>query len=372
MLTITFAAAAIALANPLQSQTLEPTSLGEPLTELGQPFTSVRSIRELSDGRVLVADTEDQAVYLADFERDDYRMVGRNGSGPGEYQLPLALLALPSDSSLIFDPANGRYLVINPDGSSGTTFRLEELEGFLQVPGGSDGAGRLYFSESSRFGSGSGEAVVFRFDRGTRQIDTLAQLDVPAMKLGQGSSGGVRIRVNGASGMPVTVPFQARDAWAVSADGRVAVARSSPYRVEWYQDSDTVSGPEVTYTPVRVTDADEQAAEAQAPRATIAMRGGSSRSIALPVADRSDWPDHKPPFRSTGLLVSPAGELWLPRYQPAGAEQQLYDVFGRGGERVRQVLLPAGTSLVGFGARWIYLVRTDEDGLNWLGRYRED
>jgi hypothetical protein len=34
------------------------------------------------------------------------------------------------------------------------------------------------------------------------------------------------------------------------------------------------------------------------------------------------------------------------------------------------VVLPADTRLVGFGKGVAYLVRTDEDGLEWLGRYR--
>ncbi len=352
-----------------QPQSVQRAVVGAPLAELAEPFTSVRAVRELSDGRVLVADTEEQAIYLADFDDDGYDMVGRNGGGPGEYQMPLALLPLPGDSSLVFDPANGRYLIINPDGTPGETFRLEGIEGAFQMPSGVDDQGRLYFANSVRSGAGSGSATIYRYDRAAETADTIASMTLPEMKVARGSSGGLQIRVGNSGGMPMVIPFQARDAWAVSPDGKVAIAHTNPYQVEWYGVTDTVIGPPIPYDPLPITKADEDAQEAQAPKATIAMQGGGTRSFSMPVAQRSDWPDYKPPFRSRGILVSPQGELWLPRYREAEANEELYDLFDHRGNRVRQVQLPPDTSLAGFGDGWLYLVRVDEDGLNWLGRY---
>lgn len=94
--------------------------------------------------------------------------VGREGSGPGEYGLPTQLLALPGDSSVIFDPLNQRHLMVHPNGKPGATFRVgdqpsgppspsqgQRPEGVGPVmrigglgfgmPRASDARGRLYF-----------------------------------------------------------------------------------------------------------------------------------------------------------------------------------------------------------------------------------
>jgi hypothetical protein len=40
------------------------------------------------------------------------------------------------------------------------------------------------------------------------------------------------------------------------------------------------------------------------------------------------------------------------------------------GRQVERVALPARTRLAGFGSGVVYLARTDDDDLQWLGRYR--
>jgi hypothetical protein len=83
-----------------------------------------------------------------------------------------------------------------------------------------------------------------------------------------------------------------------------------------------------------------------------------------------DWAEFKPPFTPGGVTVTPEGELWVPASQPAGAQGALYDVFDGRGERVRQVRLPEGRRLVGFGQGTLYAVHKDADDLEWLERYR--
>ena len=43
------------------------------------------SFRELSDGRVLVTDFNDQRIAVADFARNTSKNVGSRGDGPGEF-----------------------------------------------------------------------------------------------------------------------------------------------------------------------------------------------------------------------------------------------------------------------------------------------
>jgi hypothetical protein len=60
----------------------------------------------------------------------------------------------------------------------------------------------------------------------------------------------------------------------------------------------------------------------------------------------------------------------VPRYGAAGDPRQRYDVIDGYGAVVAQLALPPRTKLVGFGARSVYLVRLDDDDLQYLQRYR--
>jgi len=90
----------------------------------------------------------------------------------------------------------------------------------------------------------------------------------------------------------------------------------------------------------------------------------------VPDADEMEWPEVKPAFTGAAAMVTPEGEAWVRRTVPAGERRPHYDVFDAQGKLVARAVLPAGTRLVGFGNGTAYLVRTDDDGLEWLGRYR--
>lgn len=77
----------------------------------------------------------------------------------------------------------------------------------------------------------------------------------------------------------------------------------------------------------------------------------------------------KPPFPRNALRVTPEGEAWVRRHVKSG-EFETYDVFDASGRRVRQIVLPAGRALVGFGRGTLYAAAEDDDGQQWLERYR--
>src|SRR5688500_5465613 len=78
-----------------------PIALGKPDAELKDPFSQIASVRELGDGRVLVADPRDKRVLLIDFTSGKAIRVGREGPGPGEYAAPQRIMTLPGDTSAI-------------------------------------------------------------------------------------------------------------------------------------------------------------------------------------------------------------------------------------------------------------------------------
>lgn len=249
----------------------------------------------------------------------------------------------------------------------------------MRPPAGMDRQGRFYFSSPPyRMGPDGPESVdsaaITRLDRLSGRTDTIAHIHVPGAQVTGGQQGGNQMRVMVRTGSP----FDARDEWAVAPDGRIALVRHDPFRVEWVAPAGTVTrGPVQPYTPIRVTDADrEEALEAQQRASGLRVTtgpGGTQFSMGAAPAearevDTSDWPEEKPPFLSGAARVAPNGHLWLLRSRRAGDRVPTYDVFDGAGRLIRRVTLPRDTRLVGFGARSLYVTRMDDDDLQWLQR----
>lgn len=375
----------VPLARPMATaQDVPSVELSGPQAEFSEPFTNLRAVRELRDGRVILLDVQDQTLQLVDFASETLTQVGRQGSGPGEYRLPLALLPLAADTSLVFDAGNARYLLILPDGTPGASFSLPSPSGEVsfQVPEASDTLGRIYFGGSVSFSTtGGGRPIIpdsfpiYRYDRSTSSYDTVGFLSRPAP---ESDAGGGAIQLQGGSaqlmGVPRPQPFAPRDAWAVTADGRVGVARASTYRVEWWLDRATRRvGPSIAVRPIRVTDRDKEAFRAQGDgRVMIMATPGGSRQVPLPRSEDVTFPKTKPPFPRDAARAAPDGTLWVLRSRAADDPVATYDVFDENGRLVRRVVLPRTTRLIAFGKDVVYLIRTDEDDLQWLQRYALD
>ncbi|MEX2182431.1 MAG: hypothetical protein WD771_10345 [Gemmatimonadaceae bacterium] len=397
---VPLAVALCAAAAPLVAQPpVQPArSLPAPDATFEEPFSSIApgTIRELRDGRLIVADARDKVVQLIDFRTGSATAIGREGSGPGEFGMPMRLFPAANDTTFLFDPLNTRYLVIGPDGKPVTTFRVEEESssgGGVRMRGmifarGSDGDGRLY-AETPGFSMGpdgrpqsADSSALIRWDRVTKRTDTLTWVKLQKQNVEvSGGQGNMRMMIGGSN------PLTPRDEWAVFPDGRVAVVRADGYRVDWIQPNGTrqSSGP-IRYTPIRITDADKREEEALRLRAranqmTVSMDagpGGTRRSASVgpganapPPPPLTDWPDVKPPFRPgmASVWARPNGELWVRRTEPAGAKGTLYDVINRQGVVTHQVRLGEGLTLVGFGNGTIYTTTLDEDDLVYLQRH---
>ena len=373
---------AAALAAPLAGQSVPVVSLSKPDAEFAEPFDQVTAVRELRDGRVVVADLLAKGVSLADFRTGAATAIGREGQGPGEFAFPSGLVPLPGDTTLLVDPGQRRFLKIAPDGKPvGTVAFPDGLAGIVNVRG-ADRQGRIYIQGSlfgGSLGGGAGNAeipdsvAVLRWTPGRTGFDTLGRVKIPS--IARAVSGGANARAV----VMRQQPFSASDDWAVAPDGRVAVARVGDYHVEWLG-TPRATGPAVRYPKVPVTQADKDAIARAASdtRGRFSVQvgdgggggGGRAPSIAPPQLPEPDWPEFKPAFVGNGARMAPNGELWVQRSQPAAAAP-LYDIFDGQGRLVRQVRLQKDTRLVGFGATSVYVARTDTgDDLQYLQRFR--
>jgi hypothetical protein len=396
---ITQFAGAIATALPLIAAAQRPLALAKPEVEYAEPFTQITGLRALKDGRVLVADARDKTVQLVDLKGGQATKVGREGSGPGEYGLPMRLVPLPGDSSAVFDMANQRYLLIHPDGKPGKDFRLEAAtppagEGgrggammmTIAAPRGVDAKGNIYYAGPPVMMGPDGpvaadSVAVLRFDRAARRIDTVAfAKPAKANVNASGGRGNMNIRIGGAN------PLTPQDDWAVLPDGRVAVVRAPDYRLDIYRTAASkVTGPAIAYEKVRVDAAVKQMVEEQrarnsrnAVRMSVSMGrgGGEQRTTTVgggapgDLPPLTDWPDVMPPFQPNAASARPNGEVWVLRTRKPGDDIPVYDVFDASGRVIGKVALPKNTRLAGFGQGTVYLIRVDDDDLQYLQRYR--
>jgi hypothetical protein len=364
---------AVLLAAPaLHAQGVPTVALSKPLAERADPLTDASAVRELADGRVIVLDRGVALVLLLDSTLSKATPIGRIGSGPGEYRSPIDLLALPGDRTAIRDWASDDFLIVTPDGKPGGTLPNRGGSGCAisvraqaRIFRATDRDGRFYTEAEPRDYSGGGigrvvdRAAIERWD-GSCHADTLAF--VPPR-------GGVSYPAGD------VLPFPNPILWAVAPDGRVAIVHPDPYRIDIVDSAGVLhAGSPIRYDRVRVDEAIKRAwREEQAkPMAAITMsRTGAvgTRMSKRRVTEPGRWPAYLPPFLASAARFANDGALWVQRTTRADAPPT-YDLIDEGGRVERQVTLPKRSKLVGFGDGTVYVVRLDEDDLEYLQRYR--
>lgn len=379
---------ALALAPALQAQV--PTrTLSKPDLTLEETFTSVTGLRELSDGRLIIADGREKTLRVFDPRTGNATPIGREGSGPLEWSMVSRLHAMPGDSTLMEDAFNDRYFLIGPDAKPVRTFRLPDnspanFARFL----GYGARGQMLFERERSSGqpdprAGSvGIADILLFDRATQRLDTIGQMDRP-----KGEVALARTLSGSQIQMVTNLPLAALDIAVVAPDGRVAIVRGHEYRVDWIQSGRLTRGPAIDTPRIRVTQAEREAfLRSQVRTGSIVTRvqgapttsGGASPrasgALVVPPASALEmpdakWPDYKPPFLANAAQSDREGRIWVLRTRAHDDSIPTYDVFDGSGKLVERVVLPKGTRLAGFGEKAVYLARADEDELLTVERY---
>jgi hypothetical protein len=368
----------VSCAREKQAASIAERSLGNAEVRFAQPFTRITGIRELGDGRVLVADGAEKSVIMIDSTFGSSSVPVRQGQGPAEFSFPSGLLAYPGDTTLLHDMLQTRLLLLDPSGRPVRTISLPQRVGFgaeLKA----DGRGSVYIRgnplprpEQMREGPPD-SAQILRWNLASGVVDTIASLALPRMEVSE-SDGNFSMMIQ---------PMTPADEWAVTQTGWIGLARHTPYSVDWVgTDSRLSRGAPIPYTPVAVVEADKEeyrrARQEQGSMQISMSDGGGDASISEgpapsgppPGMPELKWPTHKPPFLEQSVLAGPDNQLWILRTQPAGQALARYDVIDSTGAVQERVTVPAGSRIVGFGASSVYVARTDADGLQWLERFR--
>ncbi|MES2125089.1 MAG: hypothetical protein V4503_10430 [Gemmatimonadota bacterium] len=377
----------------LQGQTRPTIVLTRGALEYPDAFTRISQLVELRDGRVLLLDSGEGALFAVDLARKRSSKVSRQGGGPLEYRAPGLLLGGGADTLLYYDLMQGRFLLLSASAVPLGTERFgnNDAEATLSgmTPSAMDARGRVYgITSGFSMGAAGGKngslftladtVEVQRLDRKSGRRVTVTRLRNAATQMKprvEPSGGGMKLTVTAPDG-------QATDAWTVLGDGRVAVLRDGIYRVRFVTDAGRdVPGPVIPYQSVPITAAERKAIvdsvrtgmerSIAATRKAIGASGSASGKapvqFGIVVLEPARWAANKPAY--TGITASPDGVLWVSLAGRTGSRVQRFDVLNGSGALVAHVQLAEGESLAGWGRGTIYTIRTDEDDLQYLRRY---
>jgi hypothetical protein len=342
-----FALAFLVFSAPLSAQTV-PQSLPAPNARLGVEFSDLTTIRELSDGRVLLYDRKEERLMVADFATGSVRDIARKGQGPAEFEFVATLLPLAGDTTIAADMTR-RWLILV--GDSVVRKFLPEYP-VLRTALAPLGADRTHVLSSVFGGRTIGDSTtVVLVNRASGNADTVARTATDGRRtpLSYVTTPGLGRGVRGTS-----LPLRTEEVPRLFSDGWIAVVRIDPYRVDWRSPDGRWSLGKPLSRSVRLSNAEKEA--------YIARKPG--------FANATDWPDQLPAFESpVTVLTGPDGHLVIRRLPTKAEPGTRYDVIDRSGNRRTHLVLAANEHILGFGAQSFYVVETDRDGIQRLRRH---
>jgi hypothetical protein len=417
--------ACAAAAGAQQAPAMRP--LGAVVATSKAEFGPMISTRQLKNGAVLVNDVQNRRVVMLDSTLTSMTVIADTTPATANaYSGRTAgLIAYRGDSTLFVDPQSLTMLVIDPQGNVGRTMALPRSQDAMMlgnsVLGGAsyDGKGIVY--RTMNFGrmmmgmrGAAGGAPqppqmpdstpIVRVDLATRNVDTLAQIRIPSMKMDIQRDENGRVTVNS-----IMNPLPTVDDWAVLSDGSIALLRGRDYHVDFIRpDGTRESGAKIPFEWRRLSDEDKVAfmdsVKAQRERMMAQMaahdttRGSAERGARTmatgpgggpgglggpggPPGERmtitmapggaaggpaggavmmggrnmqfippDELPDYQPVFFANASRADEDGHLWV-RTTPtkALAGGFVYDVIDAKGALVDRVQIPAERQIVGFG-----------------------
>ncbi len=337
----------------LAGQSVPHRQLGAVTGTTNTEFTRIAGVRELSDGRVLVADAGSAQLFVVDFAAAASTTVGRNGSGPGEYRSVSSLFASGTDLTVMLDAGTRRWVLFKGD-SIESTMPPPSWAARGGLLAGADMGGRYLSIMHGQVATDS--IVVLLLDPKAKHVDTLTRLGPApaAVIMDQDATGKIAQYIHWRPLLAVGEEVQ------LYPDGWLAVARLEPYRVDWRTPDGTwVLGGALPFS--------RQPVDAAERRAQLA-RMERERGRTVPRELQSNWLSHLPPFQLAPLIALPDGRLAIRRIPTARDPRNRYDIVNRRGKLDESVELPPREHIVGVGKRGAYVAHTDEDGIQKLKR----
>jgi hypothetical protein len=330
-------------------------------------YGTLSNVVELSNGRVLFADTKNKLFLSADLSKGHVDTLGTRvdtlkPEGPvGQYKFPGWVAHLAGDTVALIDFSVLRTTLWNEQGRPLKVLPVKQVAGNAPVLAyDTVGHGYKVDYQAVLGGNEPGRPVrpdsipVLRIALASGNVDTIARLAAP--EYGDATFG--------EQTQQAAKVFAPNDLFGVLPDGTAWVARGRENRVDWRSpDGKWSRGEPHPFTKVPVTQGDKDRVLAQVREHGKQFGMPQNLNISYPFAET------KPPFDFAA--GSPNGEVWLQRPRARDDAIQLYDVFSRQGKWQREVTFPSGATLAGFGAKGaIYASIKDGQGNRTVGRLK--
>jgi hypothetical protein len=334
--------------------------------EGGEPylFAGVRGVVILSDGRIVVANGDDNSLRWFDAEGDFLFQRGGSGGGPGEFSRLGGITVAAGDTIAAVDWSGRRFTLFGPDGGVGPT---RTIMGLTALPGTmyplSDGAWVVGTSGSSTTQLGRDPAPgvhrfhspILRMSNDGMRIDTI----------GVFPSSEAEIRKMGDRMMFGPARFGRMMSYAV-ADDLILIGTADRLTVDLYSATGehvrSVRAPDVD---MRLTPAIETAYR-EFIRERIADAPPEQR-----VADRTipemELPQTVPAYSS--FLVDDEANLWLGEYRYDFTPSRRFLVFDRDGHFITGVTVPSDFRVMTIVRDHVWGRATDDLGVEYIAGY---
>jgi hypothetical protein len=335
--------------------------------KLPTSYGMLSNVVELKDGRVVFADTKDKVFLLADLKKGHVDTLGTRvdtlppGASASQYRFPGWVAHLAGDTVALVDFGAIRTTRWDEAGRAIDVLPIKIVSG--QTPVllyDTVGHGYKIDYQAVLGGGNPGRSImpdsipVLRIGLKNGSVDTIAQLASPEYgdaKFGEQVQRAAKV-------------FAPNDHFGVLPDGTAWVARGHENRVDWRPAGGKwLQGEAHAYKKIPVTEADKDRVLSQ-----VREQG---KQFGMPQDLHIEYPfaETKPPFEFA--LGRANGEVWLQRPRADENAPLVYEVVNRKDGRSREVSLPAGATLAGFGAgNSIYASIKGPDGRRTVGQFR--
>ncbi len=338
------------------SDTLPWTIPSQPVVEIGAvegdeayQLSSVSSVRRLSDGRIVVANTGTNELRVYDKTGRHLVTMGRKGEGPGEFAGLGPVIVGAGDTLLAYDGNLKRVSLFTPDGVFVRSFSLAFAQGFPQLEGEfADGT----FLTTRNFAFIPGEiddvvrdsAPVYHFAADGTLLDSVGRW------LAQ------EWYVHGTRGeaWATSLPFGRRMMVAVARDG-FYVGSSGRYAIEWRDPAGQLRRIlRVLDEPIPVSAADwERVKQERMTGVEDRWRPRQERMLSeMPV------PSTRPAYGS--LVLDTDGNLWVAESVVSSDDPQGWTVFASDGHMLGTITTPSGLNVRDIGRDYVLGVARDD------------
>lgn len=342
-------------------------------------LSGVRDVLRLSDGRIVVADSDSREVRYYDGEGVFQRSSGRRGSGPGEYEALSSIVRLRGDSLVVFDSRQRRVTILDSEGTyvrdwsipalSDSEFPLEVvgvmgngvpvgLQSSRSTPN-QDGYRRDQWKLALIPGPSAGAAFLSDEYRGREMFEAVSP--PPGGRMVMTSS---------------SLPF-GRTTHFVMTDSNIFVGSSDTYEIRMYGSEGSLVRiiRKTDVTPVPISDdgiewyIDQQMKEYEGVEI-----GGIAPDLPAIRELMFTWPRVAGLPAFAGLLAGASGGLWVKRQEVPWTYEgrEAWDVFDGDGVLQAQVENPSNLVIHEVGADYVLGVVTDELGVERVRLYDLD